>query len=230
VAIGIGLLYGKNWARKMLIYFSPVFIMISYFVVIKHILLLFSVVIYVVYVYFLNRKNTVAYFEGSLLPEDVVMSKNIDGSNKIGTLRKIFAIIFLIVGGYMFFTTMFLTSIHVDKISIKIIMVGLFFVISMLAFIPGVFLWGIKRWKKSTATVLISSSGLLLFGDVSLYLFFHSSYSKQVPKINTAIFNGQTLINSIIIGSVVLAVGIIMLVYGKKKGDENKPMVDISPS
>ena len=100
----------------------------------------------------------------------------------------------------------------------------------LFALIPGVFLWEIKRWKKSTAIIFISSRGLLLFIDVSLYLFFHSSYSNQVPKLNTAIFNAQTLINSIIIGLIVLAVGVFLFVYGKKKNLEMKPMIDVSPS
>lgn len=216
LTIGIGLLKRKEWSRKLLLYSYPILIVMGFFYMTEHIFLWVSIFLYLIYVYFLNQKVVLDYFRGVEV-EEINTKTELEDQESISTVRKIFAVISLIIGGYFLLMTSFVFAVPVEGLMVKLIIVGIFGIISLAFFIAGLFLWGIKRWHYPSATVLISCGSLIVLIGIYMYLILHSSFAHQLPESSIEMFNSYTMLNIVFYGLILFFIGLFFFLYRRKE-------------
>ncbi len=216
--IGIGLLKGKTWAKKLFIYSYPLLLIISYLTMIEITFMWYlGILYYSICFYFLNKKHVDVFFQNPTTFNDTISEKIKPNIEDISKTRKVLSIIFLIIGGYFLVMVSIVGSVAVLEVEPKIFIVAIFTTTALIFGGAGVFLWGKNQWRKSTGTVLISSGSLAIFVGTTMYLFIRSVYGNELPKETLETFNLDVMISSVLYGLTFFGIGLFLFLNQRKK-------------
>ena len=227
IVTGIGLLKGKNWARVLLIYSGALFIIINLFILKDYTLLSLSVIVYLVYLYFLTRPSVVDFFtkkDSEIKNRELSYPVAETNSNiRISLVRKIFSIVLFVAGGYLLIVTMFISAFPVDELNIKILIIGIFGSFSLILHVMGVLLWGKKRWRITSGMVLSFVGGFQILTSLIIILILHSPMRAQLPDTNSGFFSSGA-INILFIGGLFLLIPGMVLIRKQLLNDKKTAM------
>jgi hypothetical protein len=135
-------------------------------------ILVFTILIYGIFLFFLYQKNANDYFDGVYVPgppaETSAKSNRKEQINK-SPLARVFGILCLGVSGFILLFGLIISEFPDIRSMHGLLFV--FFGIPFLLFtLAGIFLWGWRRWAASTGWVLLSASSIVLMFGFMIYL------------------------------------------------------------
>lgn len=101
--------------------------------------------------------------------------------------RKILSIIFYVIGGFFCYAANLLAFINIAAVKttttppawLKLLIVGIFAAPALIALLIGLAITRFQQWKRDTAIVLLSASGLTSFVALTVICIFMSPDAKK---------------------------------------------------
>ena len=199
IASGIAMLRGRNWGRRLFIVVTPVLLLISMalynfaFALTSFI----GAIWYAVAVAFLTRRPVSDYFAGSAeagSPPSEVMAKPPVRQSTTG--KKVASVILLVLGGFLLIACfMGLLLIPSGNFLTLVVVAGTYGALACAFIVPGVFLWGRKRWAAVLGTLVATIGGGLLLSSLMLVEFTSiPEFGDQFASVGSDMIPGFLLI------------------------------------
>lgn len=225
LAAGTAVIGGHVWGRTLFLLFEPIHIVLSYVIYLHKpyaaYLNAFNILFYGIYAWMLTLPSSNEWFAGTFKVREGIERRKkamaeIRKSQKNGSVTaQVFGILFATGAGFFF--GMMVITIGFSRHDVLNFMTPVTFMMASAVLLPGIFLWGRRRWAGLTGWTLSAAGTWAIIEGVSLVFLIQTTYwhsvASQLPPAAAAGFNYQTFATIIMGGCIVIFIGVSLLKY-----------------